>query len=114
MSLDLSPQLIDSELAAARDARQQGNEGKARVCARRAAGWAIALGFQDQFGAQATGNAFVLLAWLQRQSALSLELRQAAERLTVRINQDHELPHDQDPIDDAALIVAAMRQRDGA
>ena len=105
---------VEAELKAARRARQEGNEGKARVCARRAAGWSVALRFRQQFGDATTNNAMVLLEWLQRQSAIPAEYRQAAQRLTIRINEDHALPHEKDPIEDAVLIVCGMARPKGA
>ncbi len=99
---------ILSELNAARQARSAGNEGMARVCARRAAGWAIGVRFHDQISPAATANAYLLLAWLKEQEAVDESLRAAADRLTTRITEDHELPHPEDPLEDAAHIVRAM------
>lgn len=99
---------IQRELKAAQEARRNGNEGMARVCARRAAGWAIGVRFKDDLSPGATTNAFLLLAWLKEQETIDEPLRAAADRLTTRITEDHELPHPEDPLEDAAYIVEAM------
>jgi len=46
--LEALKQRVGREFAQALRARQAGNEGRARVCARRAAGWAIAELFAEQ------------------------------------------------------------------
>ncbi|MFP3853403.1 MAG: hypothetical protein ACLFWD_03810 [Anaerolineales bacterium] len=99
---------IRQEMNDALEARSQGNEGMARVCARRAVGWAIRLRFDEALAAANTKNAFVLLEWLSRQDAVAEPYRQAAERLTTRINEDHELPHDQDPLVDADFLIRGL------
>jgi hypothetical protein len=32
-------------------------------------------------------------------------VRQASQRLTVRVSADYRLPHEQDPLDDASIII---------
>jgi hypothetical protein len=89
-------------MAYARAAREHGKEGRARVCARRAAGWAVATSFPEV----PRKGAFSLLRWLESEGPE--ELRAAAGRLTERVTPDHELPHDGDPLQDAALIVDGL------
>ncbi|MFV2044648.1 MAG: hypothetical protein ACC700_15615 [Anaerolineales bacterium] len=95
---------IEAELAYARAARKHGKEGRARVCARRAAGWAIAAHFPNnrQLGA------YSLLHWLEGNTEVSLDLRSAAGRLTEQVTVDHELPHSEDPLEDAEMIVVGL------
>jgi hypothetical protein len=99
---------ILDELAAARAARESGNEGKARVCARRAAGWAVGFRFADDPSLSLPVSAYRRLQWLEIQDAIDPSLRRAAARLTARIDEDHDLPHEQDPLEDARRLVAAM------
>lgn len=99
---------IHTELNAAREARRSGNEGMARVCARRAAGWAIGVRYSEELSPAATTNAYLLLTWLKEQEGVDDSLRAAAHRLTTRITEDHELPHPEDPLEDATYIVEAM------
>ncbi|GMR11456.1 MAG: hypothetical protein BMS9Abin28_2288 [Anaerolineae bacterium] len=101
---------IEAELAYARATRKHGKEGRARVCARRAAGWAIAAHFPNsrQLGA------YSLLHWLESNTEVSQDLRSAAGRLTEQVTEDHELPHSEDPLKDAELIVVGLLGDDAA
>lgn len=99
---------IQKEMTRALEARQQGNEGMARVCARRAVGWAIRLRFEGDLERSATKNAYLLLEWLSRQERVAPSYQQAATRLTTRINEDHELPHEQDPLVDADMLIRGL------
>jgi hypothetical protein len=99
---------IDQELQMAEESRQKGNEGRARVCARRAAGIAIGFYFEVLTKASAPKSAYSLLQWLSEQGQNDLEIRRAAQRLTVRVSPDHTLPHPEDPIADARLIIDAL------
>ena len=101
---------IEAELAYARAARKQGKEGRARVCARRAAGWAIAAYYPN------TGQrgAYLFLRWLASNREVSEKLRSAAGRLTEQITEDHKLPHSEDPLKDAEMIVLSLLGEDVA
>ena len=95
---------IEAELAYARAARNKGKEGRARVCARRAAGWAVAAHYPNS----RHRGAYSLLRWLENNSKVSEELRSAAGRLTEQVTEDHELPHSADPLKDAEMIVIGL------
>ncbi len=95
---------IEAELAYARAARKQGKEGRARVCARRAAGWAISARYSH---ARPLG-ALAQLRWLEKNDEAPEQLRSAAGRLTEQVTEDHELPHSEDPLQDAEFIVAEL------
>jgi len=105
---------IEAELAYARAARRHGKEGRARVSARRAAGWAIAA----QFPENRQRDAYSHLRWLEGNAEVSRELRSAAGRLTEQVKEDHELPHPEDPLEDAGMIVVGLlgddADRDGS
>ncbi len=96
------------ELARAHEARRQGNEGRARVCARRAAGWVISAHYARQTGAEPPRSALSLLHWLQKQDDVGQEIRNAATRLTVHVTPSFELPFEEDPLIDAQCIVDAF------
>ncbi len=99
---------VESELAQAREARAAGKEGRARVCARRAAGWAAAPLYESRTGHQAPLSALQLLRWLAKQQDLPQEVRAAARRLTRRVLPSYRLPHPEDPLQDARMLVAAL------
>lgn len=85
--------------------RSRGNEGRARVCARRAVGTALALRWS--VGSQA--NAYQLLMRAAADSGLPPDVREAAQRLTRRVTEAHRLPHEEDPLDDARMLLAFLR-----
>jgi len=86
-------------------ARFGGNEGKARVCARRAAGWAIR-GWRERQGIGQRGqSAHRHLQGTALDRSLPAHIRAAAAHLILRIGEDHELPVDADVLDDARVLV---------
>ena len=104
---------IEAELKFARSEQAKGNEGRARVCARRAAGWAVAAYWKQRLGAGPHPNAYHLLCWFQKLEDIPEDLRLAATRLTTRVTPTHELPHDEDPLEDAQAIVQALMKEVG-
>ena len=96
------------ELQAAEAARAEGNEGKARVCARRAAGYAIRAYYRQSKGSGWTGSALQQLKTLRDDHAQPESLRAAAQRLTTQVNHDHAMPFEEDVLGDARLLVAAL------
>ncbi len=108
MSGRINPHQVHEELAAAQAARERGNEGMARVCARRAAGWAVGLADRGDPPAAISGNAYLLLKWYADRTEEPDNLREAAGRLTARITEDHTLPHSEDPLRDARRLVEAL------
>jgi hypothetical protein len=105
MNTKLSLQTIEAELNQAEAARHAGKEGRARVCARRAAGWAVVV-YRRRLGEEIEDeNVLRNLAWLQNENTDDT-IKQAANRLMTRVKPDHHLPHAEDPLDDASLIVA--------
>lgn len=96
------------ELEQAHQFRAQGMEGRARVCARRAAGWAVAVFRQHRLEVETHRNAYHQLRWFRKLEDIPVELRMAAERLTTHVTLSHDLPQREDPIDDAEMIVRAL------
>jgi len=83
---------IEQELSRGESARQQGLEGRARVCARRAAGIA-ARAYLESRGLPLPGTSVMdLLACLQSLPGLSPGIQQAVEHLLTRVNESCELP----------------------
>lgn len=96
---------ILNERQQAAQARLAGNEGRARVHARRAAGWAIGVSARRRGQDPGTPNAYRLLEWFANDPAVPDALREAAKRLTVHITPDHVLPHEDDLLRDADRII---------
>jgi HEPN domain-containing protein len=83
---------IQTEFDRAEHARARGNEGQARVCARRAAGIAAREYFTRRGEKVRTPSAYDLLNILAEEQSLSAELRQSARYLTLRVNEEFKLP----------------------
>ena len=78
---------LETEFERAEAARANGNEGQARVCARRAAGIAIREYYARRGQSVHTPSAYDLLQLLTDEPQLPSELRQAAIYLTLRLRQ---------------------------
>ncbi len=101
---------IAEELARGEAARQAGLEGRARVCARRAAGAAVRE-YLDQRGLAAPGtSAYDLLAYLQDLPEVSAEIRQAAGHLLTRVDESFSLPEEADLMAEAGWLAQALEE----
>jgi len=95
---------LDLEFARAADARARGKEGRARVCARRAAGIAVREYYARRGQSIRTPSAYDLLQLLADEPHLSPELKQAAAYLTLRVNEEFKLPVEVDLLDEARKL----------
>ena len=82
-------------------ARARGNEGQARVCARRAAGIAIREYLTRQGIRLPSSSAYDLLNLIKEDPHLSSDLKQIAEHLTLRVTEEFKLPVDADLVAEA-------------
>jgi len=99
---------IDEELTHAQIARSLGNEGKARVCARRAAGIAIGV-YINKNHLQDPGQSVIdRLNYLHSLPNISSATRQSIEYLTQRVNEDYKLPKDVDLIEEAQKLITTL------
>jgi hypothetical protein len=103
---------IRREMELAHTSRLEGREGRARVCARRAAGWAVSSILPGDPSPSERGNAYEALRWLQQQEILSDSVRDAAVRLTTRLTAEHRLPFDEDPLQDAERVIELVFRED--
>ena len=97
-----------AELNQAARARAVGNEGMARVCARRAAGKVIREYFRRRGEAPPVKSAFKLLQVLSADETQPEKVRQAADHFTLVITHDHVLPVDVDLIADVNFLAGAL------
>ena len=95
---------IQAEFERAAQARARGNEGQARVCARRAAGIAAREYLMRQGKIIRTPSAYDMLNLLAEDQSLSDELRQIAGNLTLRVNEEFKLPPDMDLMAEAKKL----------
>jgi hypothetical protein len=107
MPQDLRPD-ITAELENAERARLARNEGRARVCARRAAGIA-ARDFLTRHGVQGrNSSAYAALLMLVTFPGLAPDLQSAAVRLTTRLTEKFTLPIDTDLIAEARKLIGGL------
>jgi len=92
------------ELQMARSARAAGNEGKARVCARRAAG-IVAGEYLKQRGFPVSDpSAYTRLKYLHSLPDISEEIRQVTAHFLLRVNEDQYLPLPVDLVAEASWL----------
>jgi len=107
MQVDLRRQM-EAELVSAERARQAGNEGRARVCARRAAGIA-ARDFLSRHGVRTRSqSAYMALQMLADFPALPADLRPAVLHLTTHVTEQFTLPMEADLIAEARKLVNGL------
>ncbi|HLF73674.1 MAG TPA: hypothetical protein VI524_04980 [Anaerolineales bacterium] len=99
---------IQAEFERAGQARARGNEGQARVCARRAAGIAAREFFARRGEKVHTPSAYDLVNRLAQDPTLSSELRRTAAYLTLRVNEEFKLPVDVDLIAEARKLCSQL------
>jgi HEPN domain-containing protein len=102
---------LQIEFDRAEQARAKGNEGQARVCARRAAGIAIREYFARNGGARvATASAYDLLNTLKEDERLPAEMKTIVEHLTARVTEEFKLPVNADLIAEARKLCEWLLQ----
>ena len=99
---------IQSELEKAEQARRGGNEGQARVLARRAAGLAARRYLAQRGAPPPNASAYDVLHRLAADPALSPEMKDRAARLTQRVDEQFRLPAGVDLIEDARRLCEAL------
>jgi len=92
---------IAAEFEKAEQARARGNEGQARVCARRAAGIAIREYLTRRGIRPPSVSAYDLLNLLKEDPGLSPDLKMIADHLTLRVTEEFKLPVDADLVAEA-------------
>jgi len=105
-------QQIDAELANAETSRAGGLEGRARVCARRAAGIAIQEYFQQRQLETSKKNSYELIEALTLMPDIPEDLRQMAALLCKRVNEDYDLPVQADLIVEARKLARSLLNQD--
>ena len=95
---------INNEFSRAEQARVNGNEGQARVCARRAAGIAIRDYLERKGIKPRSPSAYDLLNLIKDDPLLSPELRLIVDHLTLRVTEEFKLPVDGDLIAEARFL----------
>jgi hypothetical protein len=99
---------IQAELEKAEHARSFGNEARARVCARRAAGIGIREYFARQGSLIGTPSAYDLIKLVEDDTSIGAEARRSAAYLAMRVNEEFNLPENVDLISEAKKLCDAL------
>jgi len=100
------------ELRRGREAENQGNHGRARVCARRAVGAVLAEYHRSNKEATQSTDAVSLLKNFLVDSSLPDEVAEAGKRLVERVRPDFSSASLK-PLEDAESIIKYVKQRFG-
>lgn len=101
---------IQAEFDRAEQARAKGNEGQARVCARRAAGIAIREFLTRKGITPPSTSAVDLLNLLQDDPLLAPDLKLIVEHLTLHVTEEFKLPVDADLIAESRKLCVKLLQ----
>ncbi len=103
---------IQAELERAKRARAQGNEGRARVCARRAAGIAAREYLTRRGQPPRTSSAYDVLQVLAEEPSVPIRVRESALRLTLRVDEEFRLPQGLDLLEEARVLCESLMPED--
>ena len=95
---------IQKELLLAKQSRLEGNEGRARVCARRAAGAAAQSYLIEAGYPQKNKNVLQSLTQLRELNSTPDHVRNAVNWLLKRVDEDNTIPQRVDLISEAKVI----------
>lgn len=105
--------LVITELKRALAARNAGNEGKARVCARRAAGWIASEYLRRINNPVQTPSAITLLKKLGEEE-ISPEISEMVGYFLIHVNPERQLPLNVDLIAEARQLAIKLLGEDPA
>jgi hypothetical protein len=101
---------VSRELEMAWESRLAGQEGKARVCARRAAGFALQELLEKESDQRVSRNLYFLLQKAPSVLDLPEQAVRSIQRLTMRVDTDNQLPDGVDLIREAEYLIRVYSQ----
>lgn len=96
--------VYDAEIKTAESARQRGNEGMARVCARRAAGIIAGEYLSRLENREISRNAYKNLKQLSLTPSISEDVREVVFHFLERITPENQLPSQADLVEEAKWL----------
>ena len=99
---------FQKEISTAKQARAQKNEGKSRVCARRAAGIVAKNYISDKYPDIQLMSAYEYLKYLLADPKILEETREVVNHFIIKVTPDYFLPIDADLIEDACWLSEAL------
>ena len=102
---DLVYNVAKAELKHGEHAKEIGNIGQARVCVRRACGMAIEHWLEFHPNRNYGASAITMLVKLQEDHTIPKDIRDAAKRLTKKVDNNFETGIEEDPLKDGEMII---------
>ena len=99
---------LHNEFRMAQEALDVKNQGRMRVCARRAAGISIREYLIERGIKPPSVSAYELLKYLEEMDDTPADLRQASAYLRLRVTEEFRLPIDVDLVAEAKKIISAL------
>ncbi len=96
---------IGKEIDSINKALNDGNIGKARVCARRASGLAIEFWMANHNGDYMESSAMEYLNFIKKGTGFPADVINAAERLTAKVNDPNSSAVSLNPLTDCNILV---------
>ena len=101
---------VQEEILLAKESRREGNEGRARVCARRAAG-AASRDFLERLDLdRGSENLLTALEKMKALDALPPRVLKAINRLMKRVDEFYNLPPEIDLIEEAEVVIRFIEE----
>ncbi len=104
------PEQIEQELAKAATGLREGNNGLARVCARRAVAFGAQTWVKRNRREAPAQDAMSHLRMIHQEETFPLKIREAAQRLLSNVTERDQTLLSTDPIADARLILTHLEQ----
>jgi hypothetical protein len=104
-------EIAERELSFAREARQANLDGRSRVSARRAAGYAVKEYFRQCGIGDATNNFYHLLLHFSEYPDLPDDIRTIARHLCQRVDENYPLPDQVNLVTETELLVRYLAQQ---
>jgi len=104
----VTTQKIQEELHLAGEASSAGNKGKARVCARRAAGVAVREYLAKRQISYPDPSSIAVLTLIRDLPGLPDSIKINVDNLLLRVNPDYQLPVDVDLVDQARQLINTL------
>jgi hypothetical protein len=101
---------FENELRLGERARLNGNEGRARVCARRAAGIVISEYFKRKGNRLSSTSAYDLLNIALQEPDLPPQAAEICQHLSLRLAPDFSLPIPADLLSEARMLKSVLLQ----
>lgn len=103
--------IVEHEMLSAREAQQANHDGRSRVSARRAAGYAVKEYFRLCDPSESTDNIYHLLHRFSEYPGLPDDILTIARHLCQRVDENHSLPGEINLISETELLISYLSRQ---